>query len=414
MSTLASEAEAQPIEAVSLEPAPDQEFDMRGTLTVTGAHFSHDLYSSFLGPLIPAVQTKLGVSLFIASLMVPAQQLPSIFQPFIGVWADRTSKRWFVVLAPAVAAVSTAAIGLAPNVAMILLLLVCSGLASAAFHTPAVALVGEYGGRQTGRAMSFFMAGGEFARTLGPLLITAVIAWLTLEGSVVTVVFGVAASIILYFTLDTRASDAAERAKARISVWPLVRARRRFLVGLIGFTTVVNLYTAPFSFFLVKLLMDKGHSAWYAGFALSVFFAAGAVGGLLGGSLSDRFGRRMVLITTALLTPPLLYLFLLIEHWLVPGLIVLAVGSIISMANRPIQLALGQDIMPEARGPMSGMMLAFGFVSMSVIAMTFSAVADRVGLEAVFWFVPITALFTIPFILFLPRPGERLPQAVGG
>lgn len=414
MSTLAGETELQPAEAVTLDPAAEPEFDQRGVLTVTGAHFSHDLYSSFLGPLIPAVQDKLGVSLFIASLMVPAQQLPSICQPFIGVWADRTSKRWFVVLAPAVAAVATSMIGLAPSVAVILLLLLTSGLASAAFHTPAVALVGEYGGRQTGRAMSFFMAGGEFARTLGPLLITAVIAWLTLEGTVVTVVFGLAASIILYFTLDTSASDAAERARPRVAIRPLLRARRRFLIGLIGFTTAVNLYTAPFSFFLVKLLMDKGHSSWYAGFALSVFFAAGAVGGLLGGPLSDRFGRRAVLITTALLTPPLLYLFLAIEHLVIPGLIALALGSIIAMANRPIQLALGQDIMPEARGPMSGLMLAFGFVSMSAFAMSFSAVADRVGLETVFWLAPAMALLSIPFILLLPRPGERLPQAAAG
>jgi FSR family fosmidomycin resistance protein-like MFS transporter len=260
--------------------------------------------------------------------------------------------------------------------------------------------------------MSMFMFGGEISRTFGPLLITGAIAWLTLEGSAIVMVFGLAASVILYFTLDTSASDAAERAKTPIPLRPLIRARRRYLVGLFGFGAVVNIYTAPFSFYLVKLLLDKGHSELYAGFALSLFFAAGGIGGVLGGSLSDLFGRRVVLISTAICTAPLLYLFLLIEDQTVAGLIVLCIGAVIAMANRPIQLALGQDIMPEARGPMSGMMLAFGFVSMSMIAMIFSALADQVGLETVFWFTPVAALLTLPFILLLPRRGERLPDPV--
>ncbi|MEZ4523480.1 MAG: MFS transporter [Thermomicrobiales bacterium] len=143
--------ESAAVDAVAVEAHID-EFDQRGTLTVSGAHFAHDLYSSFLGPLIPAVQEKLGVSLFIASLMIPAQQMPSVVQPFVGAWADRTSKRWFVVAAPAVAALGVSTIGLAPHVALILLLLICSGLASAAFHAPSIALVGEYGGSKTGRS----------------------------------------------------------------------------------------------------------------------------------------------------------------------------------------------------------------------------------------------------------------------
>ncbi len=230
-----------------IDASTTDDFDRRGTLTVSGAHFAHDLYSSFLGPLIPAVQEKLGVSLFIASLMVPAQQMPSIFQPFVGAWADRSSKRLFVVLAPAVAAISVSSVGLAPNVAIILLLLLTSGLASAAFHAPSIALVGEYGGKQTGKAMSYFMFGGEAARAIGPLIITAAIAWFTLEGSFVVAVFGVAASIILYFTVDTTKSDsdAADRRKLGIAIRPLLRARRRWLTGLFGFSLMVSVFQRP-------------------------------------------------------------------------------------------------------------------------------------------------------------------------
>ncbi|MFW6074483.1 MAG: MFS transporter [Chloroflexota bacterium] len=390
----------------------NQEFDRKGTITVAGAHFSHDLYSAFLGPLIPAVQEKLGVPLFVASLMVPAQQVPSVFQPFIGAWADRTSKRWFVVLTPGIAAISVSMVGLAPHVALILLLLIASGLASAAFHAPSIALVGEYGGQQTGRAMSWFMAGGEAARSLGPLVITAAISWFTLEGSFVVVVFGVAASIILYFQIDTDASDqaAAARRAEGVDIRALLRLRIRWLVGLFGFALMVIFYTGPLNFLMVAYLLEQGHSEWFAGIALSIFFAAGGIGGLVGGSLSDRFGRRNVLLVNLICTAPVMYFFLLTSSHAWFGLLTVILAGIFAMANRPIQLALAQDILPESRAQMSGLMLAFGFVSMSLITLGLGAAGDIVGLESAMRVLPLFSILAIPFVFLLPRRGDPLPM----
>ena len=65
----------------------------RDIYTLAGAHAAHDLYGGFLGPLLPAIQAKLAVSLTVISLMFPAQQVPGIFQPFLGVLIDRTSRK---------------------------------------------------------------------------------------------------------------------------------------------------------------------------------------------------------------------------------------------------------------------------------------------------------------------------------
>lgn len=389
------------------------DFDQRGTLTVSGAHFAHDLYSSFLGPLIPAVQEKLGVSLFVASLMIPAQQMPSIIQPFVGAWADRSSKRLFVVLAPAVAALSVSAVGLAPHVALILLFLIASGLASAAFHAPSIALVGEYGGTQTGKAMSFFMFGGEASRAIGPLIITAAISWFTLEGSFVVAVFGLAASVILYFTVDTTKSDteAADRRKQNIAIRPLLRARVRWLTGLFGFNLMISTFNAPFSFFLVKYLLVEGRSEWFAGLSLSLFFAAGGFGGLFWGPLSDRIGRRKVLYLSLGVSPAIVWGYLLLEHISGLGLAVLVLAGVFSMASRPIMLAMAQEILPESRAQMSGLMLAFGFVTMSLITMAFGAISDQVGVETAIWYIPVFGILSLPFISLMPRRGEEPPAA---
>jgi FSR family fosmidomycin resistance protein-like MFS transporter len=384
------------------------EFNARGTLTLAGAHAAHDLYGGMLGPLLPAIQDKLGISLTVASLMFPAQQAPGIFQPFIGYAADRTSRRWFVVLAPAAAAISIGSIGLASHVWVVLLLLFISGLASGAFHAPAVALMGEYGGNRMSRAMSFFMSGAEVARAMAPLIITAAIAWFTLEGSAVVMVFGIAASIILYFTIDTRASDAARKSAPPVALRPLLRARRAWLLALTAIVLLNAIATGPFHYFLVKLLLEKGRGDWYAGLSLSILFFSGVAGMLLGGLLADRIGQRRTLALMLASCVPLLYLYLIVENgqwW--PFLIFVPAAATLT-AVRPIYMAISQEMLPEARGAMSGGLLALSFLAGSLTAFGFGAFADWIGIETAFYWIAGASLLALPFLLLLPGGTDPL------
>jgi FSR family fosmidomycin resistance protein-like MFS transporter len=396
-------------------PEPEEEvddYDARGTYTVAGAHLSHDLYSSFRDPLIPYVQENLGISLFAASLMVPAQSLPSLLQPFIGVLADRTSKRWFVVLAPAVAGISTSAIGLAPNVFVILILLFTAGLASAAFHTPAVALTGEYGGQRIGWAMAIFQAGGSAARGLGPLSVTGVIWLVGFHNLWIAMFLGIAASVALYFVIDTSASDAAEKLRDTMPFKPLLKARLRYVGGLLSFGLLRSIGRGPFTIFLVAYLIDIGRGDWYASISLATISFAGIFGGFAGGMMADRLGGRAVMAFSTAALVPVLYLYLFLENgsvWVV-GLLVIA--GIISMMSGPVELSLAQEIMPEARGTMAGIILAFRFTTMSIVALGFGALADSIGIDDAFWYIPILSLLALFAVPFLPRRGQPMPQPV--
>ncbi|CAN5130423.1 MFS transporter [soil metagenome] len=394
-----------------LDEKPVDEFNARGTATLAGAHAAHDLYGGFLGPLLPAVQEKLGLSLTVVSLMIPAQQLPGVFQPFIGYMADKTSRRWFVVMGPGVTAVSISSIGLAPHLSVVLLLLLVSGLASGAFHAPAVALMGEYAGPKIGRAMAFFMAGAEFSRSLAPIIITAAISWFTLEGAAMVMVFGVASSVFLYLTLDTSASDAARREAPSVDLRPLLRSRRKWIGALVGVVVFNAIATGPFHYFLVKLLVDKGHSDWYAGLSLSTLFAAGVVGMLLGGTLSDRIGRRNTLALASAAAAPMLYAYLWFEDGSLLPLAALVPASIALTSIRPIIMAVAQEMLPEARGSMAGGLLALNFVTSSIMAFAFGAIADVMGIETAFFWIAGASVLALPFIALLPSRSEQMSQA---
>jgi FSR family fosmidomycin resistance protein-like MFS transporter len=325
--------------------------------------------------------------------------------------ADKTSRRWFVVMGPGVTAVSISSIGLAPHLSVVLLLLLVSGLASGAFHAPAVALMGEYAGPKIGRAMAFFMAGAEFSRSLAPIIITAAISWFTLEGAAMVMVFGIASSVFLYLTLDTSASDAARREAPSVDLRPLLRSRRKWIGALVGVVVFNAIATGPFHYFLVKLLVDKGHSDWYAGLSLSTLFAAGVVGMLLGGTLSDRIGRRNTLALASAAAAPMLYAYLWFEDGSLLPLAALVPASIALTSIRPIIMAVAQEMLPEARGSMAGGLLALNFVTSSIMAFAFGAIADVIGIETAFFWIAGASVLALPFIALLPSRSEQMSQA---
>ncbi len=128
--------------------------------------------------------------------------------------------------------------------------------------------------------------------------------------------------------------------------------------------------------------------------------------------MSDHIGGRAVMALGTAGLVPVLYLYLFLENgstWVV-GL--LAVAGVVSMMTGPVELSLAQEIMPEARGTMAGVILAFRFTTMSVVAMSFGALSDAIGIEDAYWYIPILSLLALLAVPFLPKRGQAMPEPV--
>ncbi len=159
----------------------DGGFQTGKILTLSIAHFIHDVYSSFLAPLLPLLIEKLSMSLTQAGFLSTVMQIPALLNPYIGVLADRISVRYFVILAPAMTAVPMSLIGMAAGYGVLLILLFITGISVAVFHVPSPVMVADLSAARKGRGMSFFMTGGELARTVGPLVAVAAVSLFGLE-----------------------------------------------------------------------------------------------------------------------------------------------------------------------------------------------------------------------------------------
>src|SRR2546422_1390998 len=303
-------------------------------ILVSLAHFSIDAYSSFVAPLLPLLVAKLDLSLTRVGTLIALSSLSSsLSQPLFGLLADRVRRPWFVAFGPLCAAVFLSAVGLAPNFAWLVVLLMLGGLGAAAFHPQGAALATDLAERRS-VALSFFVTGGTLGFSLGPLFAVSVVGGWGLDRSWVAAVPGllVAGLLLAWFSrvpLGVR-RDGARPAIAELR--PMLRP-----LTLLYFAVVCrSAVSFGFMTFLPIVLHRRGVSIGAGGALLTAYLGLGALGGFLGGWLAERWGGRRVVVVSFLGSTPLYLGFLLLPD--VPGLASLVLGSFVLQASLPVNV----------------------------------------------------------------------------
>jgi len=386
------------------QTAETERFQTGRVLSLSAGHAVHDTYTAFLAPLLPLFIANFGLSKTEAGLLSVFAQVPSLLQPFIGHAADRISLGTFVFLAPALSAAAMSLLGIAPSYGLMALLLFISGVGSAFLHAVGPVMAGRVSGRSLGRAMSYWMVGGELARTLGPIVIVSAVGWLTLRGTPWLMAGGLLTSAVLFIRLRD-VSDRPGAGGEPLSWRPALQSMRPLLVPLMGLVVVRSFISAMLTTFLPTFLSEQGASLWAAGAALSVLEGAGIVGALLGGSLSDRVGRKTVLMFSMVATPLLTLVFVAVTGWWQWPL--LALLGFTSLTVTPVIMALVQESYPEKRAMANGIYMSMSFVLRSGVVVILGAIGDLLGLRWAFVASAIIALLGSPVVLLLPGAGRR-------
>ena len=212
-----------------------------GLILIGCAHLLHDIFSSFLAPLLPLLRAKHGLTFAMCGILSSAQRLPSLLTPFIGIIADKYSLKVLISLAPFLTSISMSLLGLAPNYITLIILLLTMGFTNALFHVPAPVLAKSIAGKRIGLAMSIFMIGGQLARTIGPIIITVAVAWWGLEGTWRLIIPGFILSLFTYLFIRNITSEDFDCKK---------NIYRHFYRFIILFFLMINIYYIYINFSL--------------------------------------------------------------------------------------------------------------------------------------------------------------------
>ncbi len=374
-------------------------FQTRKIAIISGGHFVHDVFSSFLAPFLPLLIGKFGLSMVLAGSLTVFYRLPSVLNPLFGILSDRVNLSHLAIWAPAFTAVGMSLIGVAPNYAGLCVVLLAAGTSAAIFHVLGPVMVARVSTRNLGRGMSFWMTGGELARTVGPLVAVWVISMWTLEGSYPIMLVGIVASVLLYLNLKGTVLASGEWTPGSLGeTWRILRRvmapltiimiSRAFLVG-----TLVA--------FLPTYMVTTGRGLWLGGASLAVLELSGTVGTFFGGTVSDRAGRGTVLLGTLPTSSLLMLAFVHGPAWMQFPLL-LFLGCFV-FALTPVNMAVLHDHCREHRGTANGLFMTIHFLSTAGITIFVGWLADLFGLKMAFTLSALLGLAGVPMIFLLPK-----------
>ena len=348
-------------------------------LAISATHFVHDCYTAFLAPALPLIIEKLGISYGMTGLLAVIQRIPSLFNPLIGIIAERPVMRYMVIFSPAMTAVFMSLIGVAPGYIFLAIVLFFSGISSTLWHIPTPVMVKHLSGKRTGKGMSFYMMGGELARTAGPLIILGVISLWGLEGTWKMMPFGFVASFVLYLNFRSANFKPSSSSRHHLegSYWKIfLRFSAAFaLAG--GYTFFQAGMKASLTYYLPTFLTSQGNTLLYSDLALTVIQLSGAVGALFAGTISDKIGRNRTLFIVSMVTPLLTLLFLNLEgFWIFP--VLLPLGFFL-FAPTSVMLATIQDLDTDKKAFVNSIYMTLNFFVGVMVYPVVGAIIDRIG-----------------------------------
>jgi FSR family fosmidomycin resistance protein-like MFS transporter len=369
-------------------------------------HFLNDCYGSFFAPILPLLIEKLSLSLAVASGLAAIPSITSsILQPLYGMASDRIQGRGFILLGPALSIVSMGLIGVAPNAVVLGVLLLLAGIGAAAFHPQAVAAAGALSGNRMGLGISIFTFGGSLGFALGPLVIIGAVQLLGLHHSYYIMLPGIVLMALLALSLQVP-SGTIDRKQMRSLATALhgVQAPMALLFSIAVLREFTRLAVVTF---LPIFLAMRGQSLLAGGVTLALFSLAGALGGMVGGSLSDRWGRKGVILTSGLLCVPLLHGIFHTQGVLSLVFLVLAAATL-SGANSVV-IAFAQELVPSRAGTASSLVMGLGWGVAGVALIGFGRLAEVITVPRALDIAVTLPLLAVVCAMALPKASRHMP-----
>ncbi len=377
---------------------------------ITIGHGLTHWYPATFYLLLPLIGTELGLSYSQIGLIMTCQYIASAVANVPGGVLVDTVGRKGLLMAVSLFWIGFPylLIGFTHSYLMLLACVSLVGFGNSLWHPTAIPTLARRYPERKGLVLSIHGMGGNVGDAVAPVIIGAALAWFTWrEVVVLNVMPGLVVAALLFALLGTLRLAARKQETQSVGEYfaglrELFRSRALVLLSTgSAFRTMTQ--SALLTFLPVYLANDMGYSPFWVGACLFALQAAGFAASPIAGHLSDRLGRKQILVGSMAATALVLVAMafaggspLFVALVAVLGFFLYATRPVIqawmleatpkNMAGSSIGLLFGAQAVGAALGPLAGGM-----------------VADRYGLLAAFYFLAATIVVANLFVLTIER-----------
>jgi len=366
------------------------------------AHMVNDIYFPILMALQPVLVTTLGYSYFQAALLPTMHSLlSSILQPIFGSLADRKGLRISIIVSLLLSGCGIAFLGLVQDHYLVMLGCVAlSALGHATFHPGALCKVGALAtSTNRGRLTSLFTVGGNLGQALGPIIGGLALAYggiSAITWLIIPAIIGVL--VLLVYPIPDTCIVSAKPAGSGKENWKPV-------VLLFSGATLRAWATFGAMTFIPTFLVLNGYPILEATTIVSVMLLAGVAGQLVGGVVSDRFGRKPVVVVTTFAAVPA-FTGILFTHGPMLILSIILFGFLL-WSSFAVTISMAHELVPTQIGFISGLFMGIAMGAGGIGVSISGIIADHFGLTATLATFPVIVLLAMILFSMVGYPPEN-------
>ncbi len=373
-------------------------------LAIGFAHLLNDVMQSLIPSIYPMIKDSFQLNFVQIGLITLTFQLSaSILQPFVGFYTDKKPKPFSLTVGMIFTLAGIVLISFAATYEILLFAVALVGIGSSVFHPEASRVAHLASGGKRGTAQSIFQVGGNAGRSIGPLLAAIIIVPFGRPSIIWFSVLAILAIVILikigkWYKKINQDHVLGKSKSNNLEINHNFSKRKIFFTVSILLTLIFSKYiylsgmTSFFTFYLIdKFQLSVQTSQVY----LFIFLASAAIGTMIGGPLSDRFGRKYIIWFSILGVSPFTIL-LPYANLFWTTILTILIGVILASAF-PTILVYAQELLPGKVGMIAGLFFGFAFGIAGIGSVVLGELADQTSINYVYQvcsFLPLIGLIT--------------------
>jgi MFS family permease len=382
---------------------------------ITLGHSLTHWYPATFYLLLPIIGKELGLSYSEIGLIMTCQYIAGAVANIPGGVLVDTVGRKGVLMATSLFWVGFPYLlmGFAHSYLMLLGCVALVGFGNSLWHPTAIPTLARRFPDRKGLVLSLHSMGGNVGDALAPLAVGALLSVLTWRQAVIlNVAPGIVIALLIFVFLGTMqlgpkrpASPGGQSLRDYFRGLPELFANRGLVVLATSSAFRSMTQNALLTFLPVYLAYELGYSPFWVGACMFALQAAGFAAAPVAGHLSDRMGRRSVMMTSMAMTA-LVLVFMALAGKSAAFVFFVTILGFFLYAIRPVLQAWLLETTPKNMGGTSvGVLFGAQALGSAVGPLLGGLIADRYGLNAAFYFLAVTIAAANLFIFLMPKTG---------